>query len=123
MKALTTYHIRKAALEVQAFNPAAEVYIPDEPSWEDVIDDATKAALLDCHREQSAKEAADGFEALLERRAEILNLTANAYAAMKRRWPDNEARRDELCALGADVLRICMEEMRNIAVFELEREF
>ena len=123
MNALTQYHIRQAALEAQLFNPMANVFVPDEPDWKDVVDAKVCVLLNDCaRRSDMAALYADSHEVLLQRTAEILHRTGEAYAAMQRRWSDDKARKDELAALGADLLRIVMEDLRGVAVYELERE-
>lgn len=122
MNALTQHHIRKAALEVKAHNPMSNVYVPEEPDWQDVVDAKTHWLLDECGRERMAELYADAFEALMQRRGEIINRTADAWAAINRRCLDAQARKDELAALGADVLRIVTEDLRKVAEFELERE-
>ncbi|MGL4559594.1 MAG: hypothetical protein ACRCV5_19010 [Afipia sp.] len=124
MNALTQHYIRKAALEVKAHNPAADVYVPEEPEWKDVVDAKTLSLLSECSSESTAELYADVFEVLGQRRSEIIFRAADAWAAINRGWQHdaNEARKDELAALGADVLRMVTEDLRKFAEFELERE-
>lgn len=122
MNALTQHHIRKAALEVKAYNPLANVFVPEEPDWQDVVNTQAILLMRDCAEQETAERMTNGFELLLERRAQIVQCVADAYAAIQRRWPEPDARRDELCALGAEILRIVMDELRGVAEFKLNRE-
>lgn len=122
MNALTLHHLRKAALEIKSHNPASDVFVPDAPDWDDVLDAKTNALLAECSRERMAELYADAFEVLMQRRGELVMRVADTWAAINLRWPDANARKDELAALGADVLRLVTEELRAVAKFELERE-
>lgn len=124
MNALTQHYIRKAALEVKAHNPMSNVYVPEEPEWKDVVDAKTLSLLYECSSESTAELYADVFEVLDQRRSEIIFRAADAWAAINRRWQHDakEARKDELAALGAEVLRMVTEDLRKFAEFELERE-
>lgn len=122
MNALTQHHIRKAALDVKAHNPLADVFVPEEPDWQDVLNAQAYLLLRDCAEQDQCESIVNDFEILLEQRAELVRRTADAWAAIRRRWPDAVARRDELAALGADLLRLVMADLRKVAEFELERE-
>lgn len=119
MNALTQHYIRQAALEVQAHNPMANVFVPEEPEWQEVVDAKAMQLLADCSRLDMSRLYAESFEVLMGKRAEILQRASDTWAAINRRWPDAEARRNELAALGAEVLRLVTEELRVVAEYEL----
>ena len=122
MNALTQHYIRKAALEVSAHNQAANVYVPEEPDYADVVSEKTRKMLIECTSQAKAEYLVNDYELILEAQAEIVSRVAEAFYAIGTRSWDAESRKDEMAALGADILRIVFYRMEAVAIRELERE-
>ena len=122
MNALTTHYIRKAALEVRAHNPALDVYIPEEPEYAEVVAEKAKQMLIACTDVAKADQLVNDYELILEQQGQIVARVAETLNAITIRSWEPEARRNELAALGADILRIVFERVEGVAIIELERE-
>ena len=122
MSALTSHIIRKAALDVQAHNPLANVHVPEEPEWSDVIDAKTDALMTDCADKGTAEFYAIGHEFCYADPGAILHRIAEAYAASRSRNWDQEGRKNEMAAMGEDITRMAVQWMHGVAKYEMERE-
>lgn len=122
MNTLTQHYIRKAALEFRAHNQAANVYVPEEPDYADVVSEKTRQMLIECTSQAKAEYLVNDYELILEAQAEIVSRVAEAFYAIGTRSWDAESCKDEMAALGADILRIVFLRMERVALIELERE-
>lgn len=122
MNALEIYHIRKAALEVRAHNPASTVFVPEAPDYAEVVAEKARQMLIECTDLIKAERMVNDYELILEDQGKIVARVAEAFHAIATRSWDAEARKDALAALGADVLRIVFDRMEAVALRELERE-
>lgn len=122
MNPLTTHYIRKAALEVAAHNPAANVFIPEAPDFGEVVAEKARQMLIECADLATAERLVNDHEMILEQQGQIVARVAEALHAIATRSWDQEARKNEMAALGADILRIVFDRMEAVAIQELERE-
>ena len=122
MNALTQHYIRKAAMEVKANNPAVDVYVPEAPDYAEVVAEKARQMLIECTSQAKAEYLVNDYELILEAQAEIVSRVAEAFYAIGTRSWDAESRKDEMAALGADILRIMFLRMERVALIELERE-
>lgn len=122
MNALALYHIRKAALEVRAHNPASTVYVPEATDYAEVVAEKTRQMLVECTDLINAERMADDYELILEDQGNIIARVAETMHSIATRSWDSEARKNEMAALGADILRIVFDRMEAVAIRELERE-
>lgn len=122
MNPLTTHYIRKAALEVAAHNPAVDVYIPEATDFGEVVAEKARQMLIECADLATAERLVNDHEMILEQQGQIVARVAEALHAIATRSWDQEARKNEMAALGADILRIVFDRMEAVAILELERE-
>ena len=122
MNPLTTHYIRQAALEVAAHNPAANVFVPEAPDFSEVVAEKAHQMLIECADLATAERVVNDHEMILEQQGQIVARVAEALHAIATRSWDAEARKNEMAALGADVLRIVFDCMEAAALRELERE-
>lgn len=122
MNPLTTHYIRKAAIEVAAHNPAVDVYIPEAPDFGEVVAEKARQMLIECADLATAERLVNDHEMILEQQGQIVARVAESLHAIATRSWDAEARKNEMAALGADILRIVFDRMEAVAIQELERE-
>ena len=122
MNPLTTHYIRKAALEVAAHNPAVDVYIPEAPDFGEVVAEKARQMLIECSDLATAERLVSDHEMILEQQGQIVARVAETLHAIATRSWDQEARKNEMAALGADILRVVFDRMEAVAIRELERE-
>ncbi len=122
MNPLTTHYIRKAALEVAAHNPAVDVYIPEAPDFGEVVAEKARQMLIECADLATAERLVSDHEMILEQQGQIVARVAETLHAIATRSWDQEARKNEMAALGADILRVVFDRMEAVAIRELERE-
>lgn len=122
MNPLTTHYIRKAALEFAAHNPAANVFVPEAPDFGEVVAEKARQMLIECADLATAERLVNDHEMILEQQSQIVARVAEALHAIATRSWDQEARKNEMAALGADILRIVFDHMEAVAIRELERE-
>lgn len=122
MNPLTTHYIRKAALEVAAHNPAAIVFVPEAPDFGEVVAEKARQMLIECTDLVTAERLVNDHEMILEQQGQIVARVAETLHAIATRSWDQEARKNEMAALGADILRIVFDRMEAVAIRELERE-
>lgn len=122
MNPLTTHYIRKTALEIKAHNPAANVFVPEAPDFGEVVAEKARQMLVECSDLATAERMVNDHEMILEQQGQIVARVAEALHAIATRSWDAEARKNEMSALGADVLRIVFDRMEAVAIRELERE-
>ena len=122
MNALETFHKRREAQAVGAFNPAAHVRIPEEPDFNEVVAERARQLLIECTDTAKAETLINDWELLLQQQGEILSRTAETFYAIGTRSWCTEERKDELAALGADLLRIVFERIEEVARCELNKE-
>jgi len=122
MNALAQHYIRKAALEVKAHNPASTVFVPEEPDYAEVVAELARQMLISCTDLSRADRAVNDYEVILEQQGQIIARVAEAFNAVTTRSWDDKSRKDEMAALGADILRIVFSRFEAISIIELERE-
>lgn len=110
LDALTRYYIRRAALDVMTYNPAANIYVPEEPDHKEVVDQLTTQMLKRCANKHVAEQY---NELLIEDLTDIIHRVGQAFASLSQ---------NELQALGADILFLVSKRMKEQAEKELLNE-
>ncbi len=121
MNALTQHYIRKAALELRAHGNRLDVFVPEEPDYQEVVAEMARQMMIQCTKRKQAQRMADD-ELILEQQGQIIARVAETFNAIATRSWDAESRKDEMAALGADILRIVFTRIEAVAARELERE-
>ena len=121
MNALTQHNIRKAALELRAHGNRLDVFVPEEPDYQEVVAEMARQMMIQCTKRKQAQRMADD-ELILEQQGQIIARVAETFNAIATRSWDAESRKDEMAALGADILRIVFTRIEAVAARELERE-
>ncbi len=121
MNALTQHYIRKAALELRAHGNRLDVFVPEGPDYQEVVAEMARQMMIQCTKRKQAQRMADD-ELILEQQGQIIARVAETFNAIATRSWDAESRKDEMAALGADILRIVFARIEAVAARELERE-
>ena len=117
MDALTTYYIRRAALEVAQYRPRLTVYIPEEPDADDVVKGQTLNLLKQCESHTFADQMMFDHEILINDMTDILWEVGKAYASFQRHEVIATSAR---AVLGARITDIVTMRLEQVARWQLE---
>lgn len=117
MDALTTYYIRRAALEVITHRPELTVYVPDEPDADDVVKAQTLNLLKQCESHVFADQMMFDHELLINDMTDILWKVGKAYASFQRH---EVIATSAMALLGARITEIVKLRLEQVARWQLE---